>query len=128
MTKSWPGGYDSSGYSPPDPGPFIPLNLCFVQYSFKIEGYSRDIMKKAFILLLLCAICLITVRDVKAQNTDALRVLDSGLRALGGEAKIKGSEVDLVLGPGDRERHVRRPALLPGEGSPDRAQGKACGL
>jgi glyoxylase-like metal-dependent hydrolase (beta-lactamase superfamily II) len=46
-------------------------------------------MKIAFILVL-CAVCLITVRDSRAQNSDALRVLNSGLRALGGEAKIKG--------------------------------------
>lgn len=46
-------------------------------------------MKIFTVILGLSAICFFTICEVKAQNNEALRVLDSALQNLGGEAKIK---------------------------------------
>jgi hypothetical protein len=74
-------------------------------------------MKIAFILLL-CATLLITVRDSRAQNSDAVRVLNSGLQALGGEAKIKSLKSIYFSAKGTENGASAAQAYDPGKEAP----------
>jgi glyoxylase-like metal-dependent hydrolase (beta-lactamase superfamily II) len=75
-------------------------------------------MRKIFVIFGLTAICLLLIGKVKAQNADALRVLNSALDALGGEAKIKTFKSVYFSAKGFEDNSANGQPSLPGKSDP----------
>ena len=72
-------------------------------------------MRKIFVISALTAICLFTSYETKAQDNEALRVLNSALDALGGAAKIKSFKSVYFSAKGFEDNSANGQPSLPGK-------------
>jgi len=70
-------------------------------------------MKIFTIILGLGAICLLAIGNVKAQNNEALRVLNAALQTLGGEAEVKSLKSIYVFAKGIEHRSADTQGYAP---------------
>ena len=75
-------------------------------------------MRKIFVISALTAICLFTIYETKAQDNEALRVLNAALDALGGAAKIKSFKSVYFSAKGFEDNSANGQPSFPGKSAP----------
>jgi hypothetical protein len=74
--------------------------------------------RKIFVISALTAICLFTSYETKAQDNEALRVINSALVALGAEAKLKSFKSIFVRAKGVEHRSADAQGYTPDQEPP----------